>query len=70
METAEQAVRTAESRQRRVGTLTLGVVLVAAGTGMLASMFSYSPMATGPTPRARASTSRAHSIRFFIKSLL
>ena len=39
METAEQAVRTAESRQRRVGTLTLGVVLVAAGTGMLASMF-------------------------------
>ena len=39
METAEQAVRTAEARQRRVGTLTLGVVLVAAGTGMLASMF-------------------------------
>lgn len=39
METAEQAVQTAAPRQRRVGTFTLGIVLVAAGGGMLASMF-------------------------------
>lgn len=39
METAEQAVRAETPRQRRVGTFTLGVVLVAAGAGMLASMF-------------------------------
>lgn len=38
METAERAVQAAEPRQRRVGTFTLGVVLVAAGAGMLASM--------------------------------
>ena len=39
METAEQAVQTAVPRQRRVGTFTLGIVLVIAGAGMLASMF-------------------------------
>lgn len=39
METAEQAVQTVLPRQRRVGTFTLGTVLVAAGGGMLASMF-------------------------------
>lgn len=39
METTEQAVRAAEPRQRRVGTFTLGIVLVIAGAGMLASMF-------------------------------
>lgn len=40
METTEQTVlQAAEPRQRRVGTLTLGVVLVIAGLGMLASMF-------------------------------
>ncbi len=42
METTEQtvqAVRTPEPRQRRVGTFTLGIVLVIAGAGMLASMF-------------------------------
>ena len=39
METTEQAVQAAEPRQRRVGTFTLGIVLVTAGAGMLASMF-------------------------------
>lgn len=39
METTEQAVQAAEPRQRRVGTFTLGVVLVIAGLGMLAAMF-------------------------------
>lgn len=39
METTERAVRAAEPRQRRVGTFTLGVVLVTAGLGMLAAMF-------------------------------
>ena len=39
METTEQAVQTVLPRQRRVGTFTLGIVLVAAGGGMLASMF-------------------------------
>lgn len=39
METTEQAVRAAEPRQRRVGTFTLGIVLVTAGAGMLSSMF-------------------------------
>lgn len=42
METAEQTVQAAqapEPRQRRVGTFTLGIVLVIAGAGMLASMF-------------------------------
>lgn len=39
METTEQTVQTVKPRQRRVGTFTLGVVLVAAGAGMLASMF-------------------------------
>lgn len=39
METTEQAVGTPVPRQRRVGTFTLGLTLVAAGAGMLASMF-------------------------------
>lgn len=39
METTEQTVQAAEPRQRRVGTFTLGIVLVIAGAGMLASMF-------------------------------
>ncbi len=39
METADRAAQAAAPRQRRVGTLTLGIVLVAAGVGMLASMF-------------------------------
>lgn len=39
METAEQAIQAPVPRQRRVGTFTLGVVLVLAGCGMLASMF-------------------------------
>ena len=39
METTEQTVQAAEPRQRRVGTFTLGVVLVIAGLGMLAAMF-------------------------------
>lgn len=39
METSERTAQAAAPRQRRVGTLTLGVVLVAAGAGMLASMF-------------------------------
>lgn len=42
METTERAVQapqTPASRQRRVGTFTLGVVLTAAGLGMLAAMF-------------------------------
>lgn len=38
METTEQTVRAAEPRQRRVGTFTLGIVLVTAGAGMLAAM--------------------------------
>lgn len=38
METTEQTVRAAEPRQRRVGTFTLGIVLVTAGLGMLAAM--------------------------------
>ncbi len=39
METTEQTVQAAEPRQRRVGTFTLGIVLVTAGAGMLAAMF-------------------------------
>lgn len=39
METTERAVQAAEPRQRRVGTFTLGIVLVIAGLGMLAAMF-------------------------------
>lgn len=39
METAERAAQAAAPRQRRVGTFTLGVVLVISGAGMLASMF-------------------------------
>ena len=38
METTEQAVQVTTPRQRRVGTFTLGIVLVAAGTGMLVSL--------------------------------
>ena len=39
METTEQAVQVTTPRQRRVGTFTLGIVLVTAGAGMLAAMF-------------------------------
>ena len=37
METTEQAVQVTTPRQRRVGTFTLGIVLVTAGAGMLAA---------------------------------
>ena len=39
METTDQTLRAPVPRQRRVGTFTLGIVLVIAGVGMLASMF-------------------------------
>ena len=39
METADRTAQAAAPRQRRVGTFTLGIVLVAAGGGMLAAMF-------------------------------